>query len=84
MEPMFGSAPKSSPSPSPSLSQKPSGTIYDLVRVTELDGKKAFQNLGTVFIRGNGTGGVLYTKGDDGQKLELAIFARKPRFNREA
>ena len=73
---MFGSPPKSSPSPSPSLSQKPSSTTYDLVRVTELDGKKTFLNLGTVFIRSNGTCGVLYTKGDDRRPARTAASLR--------
>lgn len=86
---MFGSAKKQTPestttttaaTPASNGDGNKSGTSYDVCRVTvHEDGTKKFTNVGTVFIRNNGTGGVLYTKDDSGQKLELAIFKRRPR-----
>jgi len=87
---MFGSAktqapqsnttPSTSPAPAANGAGKPNGTTYDLCKVEQqADGTKKFTNLGTVFIRANGTGGVAYVKDDSGQKLELAIFKRRPR-----
>ena len=85
---MFGTTKQQAPQSNPTdktPAEKPSGTSYDLVRVTVGEGgKKTFTNVGTVFIRSNGTGGVLYTKDDSGQKLELAIFAKKPRATKAA
>ena len=45
------------------------GTSFDLCRMTgEVEGKKQWQRTGTVFIRGNSTGGVVYLKLADGTK----------------
>ena len=56
------------------------GTSYDLSRMTgEVDGKKQWQRMGTLFMRGNGSGGVVYLKQADGTELEIAVFPKRPR-----
>ena len=54
------------------------GASYDLCKLTgEVEGKKQWERLGTVFIRGNQSGGVVYLKQKDGSTVELPVFARK-------
>ena len=61
------------------------GTSYDLCKpMGEVDGKKQWQRAGTVFIRGNSTGGVVYFKQPDGTEVEYAVFARKPKAEKPA
>ncbi len=62
--------------PTAAKTKKP-GTAFDVVEVQlQEDGTKKFVNVGTVFIRENGTGGVLYLK-EGPAKRELALFGRK-------
>ena len=62
--------------PAPVKTKKP-GNSFDVVEVqVQEDGTKKFVNMGTVFIRENGTGGVLYLK-EGTAKRELALFGRK-------
>ena len=61
------------------------GTSYDLCKLTgEVEGKKQWERLGTVFIRGNGSGGVVYLKQPDGTEVEYPVFARKPKADKPA
>jgi hypothetical protein len=64
--------------PTPPATRQP-GTTFDIVEVEVLaDGTKKFRNRGAVFIRANGTGGVVYLRQGEA-KQELALFPRKPR-----
>ncbi len=70
------------PSNSPPTDQKRAGSTFDLVRKvgepTEAGGKAEWAKHGTLFMRANGSGGVVYLK-LDGKELEIAVFPRKPR-----
>ena len=60
--------------------QKVAGTTYDLCkRVKQADGTEKLQRIGNVFIRGSGTGGVVFLTDDDGSKYELPVFAKSKR-----
>ena len=73
---MFGTAQKSEATTTETSNKK--GIAYDLCRkVKQADGTEKLVRCGTVFIRNGGSGGVATVTGDDGQKHELAIFARK-------
>jgi hypothetical protein len=65
---------------------KKPGQSYDVCKVEMGEnGVKKFTNLGTLFLRENGSGGVMYLRNGvdaDGKKLpdtELAIFRKLPR-----
>ena len=64
----------------PAATATSKGVAYDLCRkVVQADGTEKLKNVGTVFIRTNGSGGVAWIVEEDGKKHELAIFARKER-----
>jgi hypothetical protein len=57
--------------------QKPTGTSFDLARkLGEVDGKPQWEKHGTLFLRANGSGGIIYLKLGD-QELEIAVFPRR-------
>jgi hypothetical protein len=61
------------------------GNTFDLCKpMGEVEGKMKWDRMGTLFIRANGTGGVVYLKQKDGAQVELAVFARKRSAQKEA
>jgi len=75
---------KSNEAPKPSSK----GTTYDLSIPTEgADGKTTWNRVGTLFVRENGSGGVVYLteaflksspKVEDGE-VKIPVFKKKPR-----
>ncbi len=53
------------------------GVTYDLCRRVTKDGKEKLENIGRVYIRSNGTGGVAFVKNGDGTEEQFPIFAKK-------
>ncbi len=75
---MFGNKTNTTTSPATNTDsttpKKPSGGVtYDLCRRVMKDGKEKLENVGRVFIRDSGTGGVVFSR--DGE--EFPILARK-------
>jgi hypothetical protein len=54
------------------------GTTYNLATSDIVDGKKVWTNLGTLFIRETGEGGVLYLKQGE-TEAQIGVFRRQPR-----
>jgi hypothetical protein len=57
--------------------QSKKGTTYNLATSREENGKKIWDQLGTLFIRSNGSGGILYLKTPGGPDRQIAVFPRK-------
>jgi hypothetical protein len=60
--------------------KKANGTSFDLARKvgTAEDGKAQWERHGTLFMRANGSGGIIYLKLGE-QELEVAVFPRRLR-----
>jgi hypothetical protein len=54
------------------------GTTYNLATSDVVDGKKVWTNLGTLFIREGGVGGVLYLKQGENE-VQIGVFRRQRR-----
>ena len=54
------------------------GTTYNLATSEIVDGNKVWTNWGTLFIRENGDGGVLYLKQGE-TEVQIGVFRRQPR-----
>ncbi len=68
----------------PEKKAKTKGVTFDLVRVTETtdektgEVKKAYENLGTVFVRETMEGGAVFVKQGEGKPdQQLALFRRR-------
>jgi hypothetical protein len=54
------------------------GTTYNLATSEMVDGNKVWTNWGTLFIRENDDGGVLYLKRGE-IEVQIGVFKRQPR-----
>jgi hypothetical protein len=54
------------------------GTTYNLATSEIVDGNKVWTNWGTLFIRENGDGGVLYLKRGE-VEVQIGVFKRQAR-----
>ena len=52
------------------------GTTYNLATSREVDGKKVWDNRGTLFIREGSKGGVLYLKQGD-TEIQIGVFKKR-------
>ena len=54
------------------------GTTYNLATSQIVDGKRVWTNLGTLFIREGGVGGIMYLKQGE-TEVQVGVFRRQPR-----
>ncbi len=54
------------------------GTTYNLATSSIVDGNKLWTNVGTLFIRESGEGGVVYLKQGE-TEIQIGVFRRHPR-----